>query len=99
MILFTLKLPFFLHGLDFYLEEVKKLGGVGHPEHQRSKVRGELLDIWGTELTLWFCRAEHDTIHNVSHNMLLENTKFLFSSVMLADKHCEEKQLRSLTFL
>ena len=66
MISFTLKLPFFLHGLDFHLEEVEKLGGVGHPEHQRSKVRGELLDIRGTELTLWFCRAGHNTIHIVS---------------------------------
>lgn len=34
----TLKLPFLLHGLYFDLEEVEELGGIGHPEHERSEV-------------------------------------------------------------
>jgi len=35
----TFKFPFFFHGFDFDLKEVEELRGVGHPEHERLKVR------------------------------------------------------------
>lgn len=55
----TFKLPVFLHGLNFDLEEVKELCGIWHPEHQRSKVRWQFEDVRSAYLAFLLCGTGH----------------------------------------
>lgn len=82
----TLKLPFLLHGLYFDLEEVEELGGIGHPEHERSEVGGEFLYTRRRKVSLGLWRATHTCTYHMLMTSI-KNTKhiYLFYVLMLVD--------------